>query len=480
MFTNLKAKNHKGISELKIGDLGHINIICGKNNSGKTSILEALNSPNNFALGKKVDSKDWLEELFALEAMNYSDPNPDMLKRWFSKYISETIQKHTIWYSDEYEKIIEDINRSMRKDPGLGHYGVSLIDFKKILDTYFALSKYKTILILKNQIPSSTDFKTFEKIYSAFKQITGYSFNIISNNKNQIILYFKSDEGEWLRGDACGLGLSDILVMVTFAIDSDCAIIFIEEPENHLHPEIQKKILGFIKSVKSKQFLLSTHSNIILNPYIVDKIFYVYFNKTVIVSDETSKSEILYNLGYSVADNLVADAVILTEGPSDIPVLNTIFDWMGLGDKYNIRFWPLGGDIMAYLDLSIFAEKNNVFALIDSDPGSNVTRTRFERNCRDLGITCHRLERYSLENYFTLEAIRKVITDIPETTIELQYDKNIDDQLGFENSSIKPKNHKIIQNMSIKDIENTDLYSFCKEIESFLENGPANKSISES
>lgn len=502
MFRYLKAKNHKGVSELKIEELGHINIICGKNNSGKTSILEALNASNKYAIGRKVDSKDWLEELFAPEADKYSNPNPYTCKKWFSKYISGIVEKQTIWYSDEYEKIIEDMELSIRTDPDLVNHRSNLFNLKKLLDTFFGnpLSKYKTMLIppkrdltyedkitlevtsspngnkianrlffLKNQIPSSADYKIYQKICSAFEQITGYSFNIITDNKNRIILYFKGKEEEWIKGDACGLGLSDVLVMVTFAIDSDCTFMFIEEPESHLHPEMQKKFLSFIKNIKSKQFLLSTHSNIFLDPYNVDKIFYTHFDRNVIISDETSKSEMLYNLGYSVADNLVADLVILTEGPTDIPVLNTILNWMGLTDKYNIRLWPLGGDIMAHLDLSIFAERINVFALIDSDPGSGVIRTRFEQKCKDYGIKCHRLERYSLENYFTLEAIRKVFTNIPETITEICHNKNVDEQLGSKDNSIKSKNHKIIQFMSIKDIENTDLHIFCKEIGTFLE-----------
>ena len=32
------------------------------------------------------------------------------------------------------------------------------------------------------------------------------------------------------------------LIMITFIIDSDCTLMLIEEPEIHLHPEIQKKL----------------------------------------------------------------------------------------------------------------------------------------------------------------------------------------------------------------------------------------------
>jgi predicted ATP-dependent endonuclease of OLD family len=82
--------------------------------------------------------------------------------------------------------------------------------------------------------------------------------------------------------------------MVTRSIISNASVIFIEEPENHLHPEIQKRFLSFIKSIKSKQFILSTHSSVFLDPFLVDKIFYVYYNGEVKVTDETSKSEMLY------------------------------------------------------------------------------------------------------------------------------------------------------------------------------------------
>lgn len=512
MYSYLKAKNHKGISEIKLEDLGHINIICGKNNSGKTSILEALNNPKKFAIGKRVESKGWLEELFAPEADKYSTPNPRQCKNWFSQYISDAIEKQTIWYSDEYELILHDMHESMKKDPFLQSRNPNLFDINKLLNNFLNISKYKTILIppkrnlvyedqihlaeesspngdkianrlffLKNQIPTSIEFKTYEKICLAFEQITGYFLNVVADAKNTIRIYFKMDGGEWLLGNDCGLGLSDILVMITFAIDSDCTLMLIEEPENHLHPEMQKKFLNFIKTINVKQFILSTHSNVFLDPTVVDKIFYIFFNNNnTVASDETSKSEILYNLGYSVADNLVADLVVLTEGPTDIPVLNTIFDWMGLRDKYNIRLWPLGGDIMSQLDLSIFTERNNVFALIDSDPGSSVIRTRFERICGEYGIKCHRLERYSLENYFTISAVRNVIPDIPETITEILPDKSINEQIGRKDQSIKSKNHKIIKFMSMVDIENTDLYSFCMEIKKFLDITQANNSTLQS
>ena len=42
MLTNLTIRNYRAINELRIGELGRINLISGRNNSGKTTLLEAL------------------------------------------------------------------------------------------------------------------------------------------------------------------------------------------------------------------------------------------------------------------------------------------------------------------------------------------------------------------------------------------------------------------------------------------------------
>ena len=41
-FKNARIENFRGISSLKIEDMGRVNLLVGQNNSGKTSVLEAL------------------------------------------------------------------------------------------------------------------------------------------------------------------------------------------------------------------------------------------------------------------------------------------------------------------------------------------------------------------------------------------------------------------------------------------------------
>src|SRR5207244_1501765 len=115
--------------------------------------------------------------------------------------------------------------------------------------------------------------------------------------------------------------------------------------------------------------------------------------------------------GYSVADNLVSDLVILVEGPTDRPALEEFLAKEGLLQSFSIKIWPMGGDIMSQLELQIFTASYKVIALVDNDPGSGRERQRFIENCSSAKIAVHKLERRSIENYFSIEAFRSVFNE---------------------------------------------------------------------
>ena len=152
--------------------------------------------------------------------------------------------------------------------------------------------------------------------------------------------------------------------------------------------------------------------------------------------------------------------------------MQEVFIWLGLYEKYNIKYWPLGGDIMSGLDLSVFSERNQVFAIVDADPGSSTQRTRFIRKCNSNQIPCYQLKRYSIENYFAIKAIRKIFPNqIPRSITQLDPNKSVDEQIGFKdkNKSIKAKNRYIIKEMNLSDLEGTDLLEYLRDIANKLQ-----------
>ena len=496
MITYLTAQNHKALKQAQLNDLGKINIICGRNNSGKTTLLEALCENGKFGVGKKVSgNEEWILELFKPQCGRYTNPDPKISIDWFNQYLNNLANKNVVWFSDQKEIIIADIKKSKEDHYVLGRHGIDIFNYEPMLEKFFskATNYYKPILIppkrriefkanidmtqeitpsgeglinklffLKNQDLESINYSIYKSIYETFHYITNSKFNVVPNKENKIELFYQT-ESDWIPADACGLGLTDVLIIVTVLNVLESKIFFIEEPENHLHADFQKKLLSYLKKIKSKQFIITTHSATFLNTDIIDKIFYCSNNDEIKVSDQTSKSEIINSLGYSVTENLVADLIVLLEGPTDIPVIKEMLKWVGVLPHHNIKYWPLGGDIMASLDLSVFAERRNVISLIDSDPGSSVQRTRFKRNCKANQIYCKKLNRYSIENYFTINALRETFPNqIPASIKVIVPTEPVDSQIGFsrKNKTIKTRNSQIVQKMTLSDIESTDLKDF--------------------
>ena len=48
-FKNIEIKNFRGIDHLKLDNLGRVNILLGQNNSGKSSVLEAIDLSLNMS-----------------------------------------------------------------------------------------------------------------------------------------------------------------------------------------------------------------------------------------------------------------------------------------------------------------------------------------------------------------------------------------------------------------------------------------------
>lgn len=541
-FDSISIFNYQpNLMSAHLNGLGKINVLCGKNSSGKSTVINAISMLSNDSTSSSELLKDKPGKLsIVTRRTNFSANDFDLSKvrpvdtenyaqskkldgstdiKYFSKeFVLEKLLEyiHKVQAEDnsigayDFKEFLEFLNQGKLYKSGLPGLGIEdpmflvmpsklineledqilpnrtatkLIPTNRNLPNTCQLMDYKTcnstgerimnyIHYCKSQLIDSAEYSNFLELKRAFEDISeGLKFEIVIKNDLKLELLFSNREGTWINADYSGLGLRDLLVILATIILVPSDIILIEEPERHLHSSTQRRLLMYLSN-QNKQFFIATHSNVFLDLDYVDTIFITeYINGQINVTNESSKARALMELGYSVADNIVSDLVILTEGPSDRAIIEHFLFELGALKSKIVKFWPLGGDIMDKHDLSVLKDSYHVIALVDNDPGSSVIRTRFAVKCTELGIKCHRLQRYSIENYITLEALkRQFSTQIPSSLTSIDPNIKLEDQIG---SNVKNTLNRVVKHMTFSDVEETDLGEFILEVNRLLAQNPS-------
>jgi hypothetical protein len=508
LLTNLRDTGVAMIHHLKIGplralntttltDLGRLNVFCGPNGAGKSTVLAAI----------------LMDE--CREGLVFDDPTvKEFAERvggaWGAFNITQLLQyelvfrqvfgahEESAWFRDEEEEFMRLLEGATKvsgffhnRDWNRGHvvagfrasfpkrHNLALLPESRRLETSEVIQIPATVspngggvvnylFFAKNQLPTDVMHLQYTRIVSAFEELSdGFTFTIVqeaSPNIGQQMranLQFMRRDDRWMTAIDCAYGLRELLFALVFSVLPQHDVILYEEPEAHMHPEMQRRLATYLRSKTEKQYFISTHSNVFLRPGIADRVFALTLDASISVSDATSRTAMLAELGYDIADNLVSDVVILVEGPSDIPVIESLLVKFGIVPQFRVRCWPLGGDNMARVDLSPLQERSRLIAIVDKDPGSTAARKRFVEACKHLSIPVTRLKRRAIENYFPLFG-----GQVPSDLQAIDPDEKVSDQLGFDP---KAKNWNIAQLLEPADVADTDLSSFMEQVRSLCE-----------
>lgn len=277
------------------------------------------------------------------------------------------------------------------------------------------------------------------------------------------------------RGTTCipyeleGVGYQGLFNLLR-QIEMAGPIVAIEEPENHLHPNLQKTFIKAVKEIfgSTKQVLLATHSPFIFDLVNLKSIWFVYKDglesKLQNVISLEDINSVLKELGVKPSDLLLANGILVVEGPTDKDVYA---DW---ARKNGTPFESASiliidaegaGNIKKYL-LSEAVQKTCIktYALCDANSESTI-RNAVKGIVPEENIIS--LKKGDIEDYYPRELVIEFVkefaakrgktdVEIPSEIPEGETVRKLDEILGKDTGWKKKLAEKVIKEMKPEQI----------------------------
>lgn len=428
---DIDIHSFKGLDSVSIKNCGRINAFVGKNNSGKSSILHAIDMAG-----------------LALEVNGWDRFQPKLqIKDMFSDVGAFCVD---LSYED-------GSNLTVKSDPNFGPVKTpnptEEQKFKSILiwpdvGAGMLQRQHRTPLWIIQQV-ENRNFAVVDSLqilfavrYYAFRNERGLTPQTYQNLIDEITRYFPDIEevqsdrteqdiatltykeyGKQLDILYSGSGLKHFIDILLKTTISNAKVVLLDEPEMGLHPDLQRRFLTYLHKLtneKEIQIFMATHSPVLLN-YADSISYYRVINshgtRSVITVPEDAIHTLLSDMGIRPSDIFNQDICLLVEGASDVVFFEHIVRVLYAEDFENVSIGIVqyggssaDGIISGYIDVSnIVPAQKYTFWIRDRDakpseiPSTNSTKFKNALNKRSL--ECHIWDRREIEYYYPKEVL---------------------------------------------------------------------------
>ncbi|MEA5549473.1 AAA family ATPase [Anabaena cylindrica UHCC 0172] len=345
--SKLELTNIRGYENAQIEFSPGINIIVGENNSGKTTILRTLlflqdkNSITSDDI-RKDKKKGKINLFFNGDTNQYFDSYINQLitdnNNQLEIEFEDNFYKKILINGEKYEHLSISNNTSLIKDTEEQNFIYPFLSKRKVtkyneeVGEYYAnkvLGNFSNLYAKVDRI-SGDGLLEKDEFVRVCEKILGFRISSSTANYSGKKATYVINSSQNISLEIMGEGVANIVGLILDLCVAKDKLFIMEEPENDIHPKALKKLLDFIiEKSHNNQFLITTHSNIVLK-YLgsarKSKIFHVKMEipdhkiptSSISEIDDSPKArrEILEDLGYELFDFDIWDTWLILEESS--------------------------------------------------------------------------------------------------------------------------------------------------------------------
>ena len=500
MFTEIQFSGYKLFGEkniVKLNKIANINVIIGKNNSGKSSLLKVVEMAYDETCFKKQKGQ--------IGSIRVKLPmTRNMVQRIFLGYSSiDGWNAANYWEKVEGKNALIEFGGTKDSKNSNGYWAVNTGNIPLENESHFRSGLYvfeqerknfifRRLSAERNIVPEkeqglelSCTGEGASNLVRTYLNVSTYNESVIEekllNALNKIMypeaefesiriqqtqiggeyvweIYLKERGMERVPLSKSGSGIKTIILVLLNLIvvpllpqnDGKKIAYGFEELENNLHPAMQRKLFDYIYEVAVKNDIyvfITTHSHVAINAFFDKDKACIYHvvkdNKEATVKRIESyidKTEILDDLDIKASDILQANGIIWVEGPSDriyIKKWLEIFCNNQFEEGKHYQFLYYGGRLLSQYSAE---EETDLISIITTNRNAAIVMDSDKRNqATPLNGTKKRIieEFDKLGMFHWVTKGKEIENYIPKEAIELRFEKKI--KKGCEKYELFPE-----------------------------------------